>query len=206
MSGGQKQRISLARAAYSSASYILLDDPLSAVDAPTARHLLYKCILGPIMSKRTIILVSHAVGLVLPRADFVVVMKNGAISAKGTPRELANGEHLQGIFSAEVLAKGPESFLDENNDMSEVESHEPSLEKSAEDLAHAVGRETEAKKSEQDRKKSGKLVNAEEKATGSVRWAVYWAYLRAAGGIKFFMIFITSYFFMFGADLSFAWW
>jgi ABC-type bacteriocin/lantibiotic exporter with double-glycine peptidase domain len=92
VSGGQKQRISLARAAYSPSSIVLLDDPLSAVDAPTARHLLLNCILGPLMNGRTVILVSHAVGLVLPRADYVVVVKNGSISAKVinkiNPREL----------------------------------------------------------------------------------------------------------------------
>lgn len=39
MSGGQKQRISIARAVYSGAEIVLLDDPLSALDA--------KVILGP---------------------------------------------------------------------------------------------------------------------------------------------------------------
>ncbi len=33
MSGGQKQRISLARASYANADVVLLDDPLSALDA-----------------------------------------------------------------------------------------------------------------------------------------------------------------------------
>lgn len=86
LSGGQKARISLARAAYSDASLILLDDPLSAVDAPTARALLYQCLLS-LMKEKTIILVTNAVGLVFPKADFVVFMENGSISIAGTPEE-----------------------------------------------------------------------------------------------------------------------
>ncbi|KAJ3250674.1 hypothetical protein HK103_003279, partial [Boothiomyces macroporosus] len=70
LSGGQKQRISLARACYSPASIVLLDDPLSAVDAPTARYLLHKCILG-VLKGRTVVLVSHATHLVVPFADYI---------------------------------------------------------------------------------------------------------------------------------------
>ncbi|OAX31449.1 hypothetical protein K503DRAFT_860742, partial [Rhizopogon vinicolor AM-OR11-026] len=53
LSGGQKARVSLARAVYSRASILLLDDVLSAVDAHTAHHLYYKCIKGELMTGRT---------------------------------------------------------------------------------------------------------------------------------------------------------
>lgn len=43
LSGGQQQRVALARACYAGADVILLDDPLSAVDAHTGRHLMDKC-------------------------------------------------------------------------------------------------------------------------------------------------------------------
>lgn len=39
LSGGQKQRVALARACYSKADVVLMDDPLSAVDAHVGRHL-----------------------------------------------------------------------------------------------------------------------------------------------------------------------
>lgn len=55
LSGGQKARVALARAVYSRAKTLLLDDPLAAVDVGTAQHLLQKCLLGPLMSKRTIV-------------------------------------------------------------------------------------------------------------------------------------------------------
>ncbi|KAJ3295827.1 hypothetical protein HDU76_006793, partial [Blyttiomyces sp. JEL0837] len=70
LSGGQKQRIALARAAYSTLPFVVLDDPLSAVDAPTARHLFDHCILG-LLQNRTRILVTNAVGLAIPQSDFL---------------------------------------------------------------------------------------------------------------------------------------
>jgi ABC-type nitrate/sulfonate/bicarbonate transport system ATPase subunit len=51
----------LARAVYSRASIVLLDDVLSAVDAHTASHLFERCLRGPLMNGRTVVLVSHHV-------------------------------------------------------------------------------------------------------------------------------------------------
>ena len=42
LSGGQRSRIGLARAVYSSSDIVLMDDPLSAVDAKVGRHLFDK--------------------------------------------------------------------------------------------------------------------------------------------------------------------
>ena len=50
MSGGQKQRISLARALYSSARFILMDDCFSAVDSHTAQWIYQHGIAGELMN------------------------------------------------------------------------------------------------------------------------------------------------------------
>ncbi|KAJ3334860.1 hypothetical protein HDU91_002486, partial [Kappamyces sp. JEL0680] len=102
LSGGQKQRLSLARAAYSTAPIILLDDPLSAVDAPTARHLLLRCILD-LFQGRTVILVTHAVNLVLPQSHYVVVMKNGSVLAQGSPGDIASNPLVSEMVSNDIV-------------------------------------------------------------------------------------------------------
>ncbi|XP_023241663.1 multidrug resistance-associated protein 4-like [Centruroides sculpturatus] len=60
MSGGQKARINLARALYLDADIFLLDDPLSAVDVPVAKHIFEKCIMEYLKDK-ICILVTHQV-------------------------------------------------------------------------------------------------------------------------------------------------
>jgi ATP-binding cassette subfamily C (CFTR/MRP) protein 4 len=58
--GGQKQRVSLARACYSNAQFVLLDDPLSAVDSKVARLLFENGIKG-LLRKKIVILVTHLI-------------------------------------------------------------------------------------------------------------------------------------------------
>ncbi|KAL7749460.1 Transporter of the ATP-binding cassette (ABC) [Sorochytrium milnesiophthora] len=85
LSGGQKQRISLARACYNRAQNILMDDVLSAVDAPTAAHIFKHCIAGPNaqLAGRTRVLVTHNISLTAPGADWIVFMKDGSAVAQG---------------------------------------------------------------------------------------------------------------------------
>lgn len=57
LSGGQKARITLARAVYSKADILLLDDVLAALDVHTARWIVDKCFKGDLLRGRTVILV-----------------------------------------------------------------------------------------------------------------------------------------------------
>ena len=45
LSGGQQQRVALARACFAAADVVLLDDPLSALDAHTGRQIMDQCVL-----------------------------------------------------------------------------------------------------------------------------------------------------------------
>ncbi|KAJ3181536.1 hypothetical protein HDU85_003477 [Gaertneriomyces sp. JEL0708] len=160
LSGGQKARISLARAAYSFAQTVLLDDVLAAVDAPTAKHLFNKCILGW-MNGRTRILVSHHVGLCAPKADYVVYMNAGEIVARGLPAEVVKDPRAEGVHKVNL-------HIQDMDDTIDAEIDEPDI-----PIPNAASKEGEGTT----------LVEDEERATGNVKAYVYWAYIRACGGL-----------------------
>ncbi|KAF4970281.1 hypothetical protein F66182_17818, partial [Fusarium sp. NRRL 66182] len=83
LSGGQNARVALARAVYSTARVLLLDDPLSALDHNTAESIVRRCLLGPLMRDRTIVLVTHRVSLVQSHADQIVEVAGGKVRSVG---------------------------------------------------------------------------------------------------------------------------
>ncbi|KAI0076666.1 multidrug resistance-associated ABC transporter [Panus rudis PR-1116 ss-1] len=100
LSGGQKARITLARAVYSSAEILLLDDVLAALDIHTARWIIDKCFKGDLLRGRTVILVTHNIAMTSPLAEFVVSMgPDGRILSQGT---LSNALAKDKTLSAEL--------------------------------------------------------------------------------------------------------
>ncbi|XP_052239294.1 ATP-binding cassette sub-family C member 9-like isoform X2 [Dreissena polymorpha] len=88
LSGGQKQRVCIARALYSSADIIVMDDPFSALDAHVGRHVFEEVVLKKLLQrKKTVILVTHQLQY-LNYAHSVVVMKEGEIECQGKLSEL----------------------------------------------------------------------------------------------------------------------
>ncbi len=81
MSGGQKQRINIARGVYNDADIILLDDPLSAVDAHVSKHLFETCFNGALKGKTRVLVTHQLAYLVSPQVDHVVVLKEGRVYA-----------------------------------------------------------------------------------------------------------------------------
>ncbi|XP_069338491.1 ATP-binding cassette sub-family C member 3 [Eulemur rufifrons] len=83
LSGGQRQRVSLARAVYSGADIVLLDDPLSAVDSHVAKHI-FDQVIGPegVLAGKTRVLVTHGISF-LPQTDFIIVLADGQVSEMG---------------------------------------------------------------------------------------------------------------------------
>ncbi|KXZ48458.1 hypothetical protein GPECTOR_27g628 [Gonium pectorale] len=75
LSGGQRQRVCLARAAYHDCDLILLDNPLSAVDQHTARHIFDKCIKG-IFKDKAVIWITHQLEL-LPEVTSICITDGG---------------------------------------------------------------------------------------------------------------------------------
>jgi ABC-type bacteriocin/lantibiotic exporter with double-glycine peptidase domain len=77
LSGGQRQRVCLARAAYHDAQVLLLDNPLSAVDQHTSKHIFDKCIKG-LLAEKAVVLVAHQLEL-LPQVRWAAA---GAVASR----------------------------------------------------------------------------------------------------------------------------
>ncbi|OBZ77828.1 Oligomycin resistance ATP-dependent permease YOR1 [Grifola frondosa] len=161
LSGGQKARVSLARAAYSGAEIIIMDDSLSAVDAYVGKTILDNCLLTGPLAGKTRILVTHALH-VLDKTDYIYVMDEGVIAEQGTFSDLMANSVL---FSRVMEEHG-------SKEQQGKEANKGEAETVPEKLVDA------GPKAEQV-----KLMQTEERVTGSVSYAVYTKYLRFAGGI-----------------------
>jgi ATP-binding cassette subfamily B protein len=102
LSGGQRQRVALARALVAGARVVVLDDPMSAVDTETERHLVAN--LRPALAGRTVLIATQRLSTV-EVADRAVVLDNGVIVEAGTPTELlALGGVFWSLFGEEISA------------------------------------------------------------------------------------------------------
>ncbi|KAJ2993207.1 Multidrug resistance-associated protein 1 [Globomyces sp. JEL0801] len=86
LSGGQKARVAVARALYRNPDIVLLDDPLSALDAHVGSQLFNEAIIKYLKAK-TVVVVTHQLHF-LPDFDHIVVMKDGRIAEQGPYKEL----------------------------------------------------------------------------------------------------------------------
>jgi ATP-binding cassette subfamily B protein len=102
LSGGQRQRVALARALVARSRVIVLDDPMSAVDTETERHLVET--LRPAVAGRTVLISGQRLSTILV-ADRAVVLKDGRIVESGLPQDLIRlGGAFTELFGDEALA------------------------------------------------------------------------------------------------------
>ncbi|RWR07682.1 ABC transporter ATP-binding protein [Paenirhodobacter populi] len=107
LSGGQRQRIALARAIVRRPKVLLLDEPLSALDAKLREQMQTE--LKRLQEKVgiTFIMVTHDQTEALVMSDQIVVMEKGRIAQKGTPQQLY--DHPASIYVANFI--GTTTFL-----------------------------------------------------------------------------------------------
>lgn len=106
LSGGQKQRVALARALMQRPSVLLLDEPLSSLDAGI-RHELQDVIRDMHDSfGLTTILVTHDMAEVHRLSDRVYVLENGRIAREGRPMDVFFEQQISGKFkfTGEILS------------------------------------------------------------------------------------------------------
>ena len=197
LSGGQKARVALARAIYSRAPTLLLDDPLSAVDAGVGRVLFELALCGPLARHRTRILVTHHTQW-LHRADRIVYMSRGHIAGCGTYAEYLRWQMKPAAAPTTVVSDGrngalvPVSLADvahgSDQDAACATVSEPRPASAAAKtyperfapLAATDG-DTKLASPPYPRRKRGQLIVDEERETGSVKTHVYLTYFKAVG-------------------------
>ena len=102
LSGGQRQRVALARALIAGSRVLVLDDPMSAVDTETERHLVEN--LRPAVAGRTVLISGQRLSTVLV-ADRAIVLREGKIVEQGLPEDLIRaGGPFAELFGEEALA------------------------------------------------------------------------------------------------------
>lgn len=155
---------------------VLLDDPLSAVDANVGHHLLHHCILDGPFAHRTRILVTHHLD-VLPRADLILVMERdddneGRIIQQGSYDELLAQE---GVFQTLIQEYGSAAI----GNATSIEGERGA--QGEETDSETKKEESEVAVPDEDKLKGGKLLLDEERETGEISWMTYLHFLRAIG-------------------------
>ncbi|KAF8154768.1 multidrug resistance-associated ABC transporter [Crassisporium funariophilum] len=188
LSGGQKARVSLARAVYSRASILLLDDVLSAVDAHTAHHLYHECLKGDLMQGRTVILVSHHVQLCAPGASYIVALDNGRVQFEGSRDEFQSSGVMrtlvQSTDTGETDDKDEKLILEEAAE--KVLADEPDL--PSEESSTVASTPASVKL---EKKPARKLVEEEKRAVGRISRDIWETYIWACGNGWFWALFIS---------------
>ena len=114
LSGGQQQRVALARSLVVRPKVLLLDEPLSALDAQIRKHLQVELRTIQRELKITMIFVTHDQEEAMSVSDRIFVMNNGKIAQEGAPSEIytkpqtefvANFIGRYNVFSKEQLSK-----------------------------------------------------------------------------------------------------
>lgn len=212
LSGGQKARVSLARAVYANKDIILMDDPISALDAHVRKaifHRVFKSMLG----NRTRILVTHAIDFV-HLADRVVVMKEGSIAVQGTYDEVKKNPIVEEIINIhqknkkeqdDKKTKEPkEEEKDEAEDLfeAEIEANEVAepepllMMKKKTTYSEMTSEYIKAKllkisrgKSEQD----GKMMKDDDDEKEELESGILMKAVKNIGGIAFWVLMFSAY-------------
>ncbi|KAJ9406729.1 hypothetical protein DTO045G8_5395 [Paecilomyces variotii] len=204
LSGGQRWRISFARALYSRAGILVMDDLFSALDAHTGRHLYEHAVTGELGTGRTRILVTHHIGLCLPRTDYLVFLEDGTVKQAGTVSDLRESDNFTDILSHEHEEETIEEVAEDNGDI--LDAEESTLQKVISNRSQRRDSITANGDSDSKRPTPRKFVEDEKRETGSIKLEVYKAYFKTAGRIPFWVFVVLLYVSYVVLIIGRSWW
>ena len=117
ISGGERQRVALARALVTEPRALLLDEPLSALDAPTKARIIADLRAWNDTHRIPVLYVTHSRDEVFSLGERVVALERGRVAAEGAPAEVLHAPQteamaqlagFENILDAEVAALHPE--------------------------------------------------------------------------------------------------
>ncbi|KIW98705.1 uncharacterized protein Z519_00366 [Cladophialophora bantiana CBS 173.52] len=207
LSGGQKWRVSFARALYSRAGILVLDDIFSAVDAHVGRHLFEQALVGELGQGRTRILVTHHVALCLPKTNYSVLLSNGTVEQAGKTEELRRSGKLKSILAEDEEEGKREDeeeaienlTVDDGGGLQKMLTNQSrrSRRKSAlSDVANNLMRRpsrASLNDAKQSRNPPKKFTEEEKRETGAIKYRIYVAYIRASGGFGYWLFILAIF-------------
>ncbi|KAK0632070.1 hypothetical protein B0T14DRAFT_20538 [Immersiella caudata] len=195
LSGGQKWRVTLARAIYSRAGILVLDDIFSAVDAHVGRHIFDKCLNGGLCSGRTRILVTHHVALCEPKTKYLVELGDGGVLSAGLLSELREEGTLERIKSKEQSPAGIESYETVTAVNSDTDGESAQVSTDGSPLKKVPSKST-----------ARKFVEEESREQGAVHKRVYLTYLHDSGGWWYWGFAVFLFTFVQAFSFGRSWW
>jgi molybdate transport system ATP-binding protein len=117
ISGGESQRVALARTLVTDPEFLLMDEPLAALDAPTKARIIEDLREWNRAHSIPILYVTHSREEVFALGERVIVLDDGRVLAQGTPHQVLNAPYVEtvaqlagfeNIFDAVVEAVRPE--------------------------------------------------------------------------------------------------
>ncbi|CAK7220016.1 hypothetical protein SCUCBS95973_004013 [Sporothrix curviconia] len=162
LSGGQRWRVALARALYSRAGILILDDVLSAVDTHVGRIIVNEALTGDLARGRTRILATHHPEMCLAHASYLVRLDSGRVEGV---ESMKPDQEAESLSAANVAGAGSSASIEGGEESAD------------EDGNGTASGQTDSKTA------SDKKADGEERETGRVKTRVYREYIRASNSL-----------------------
>ncbi|TGO35495.1 hypothetical protein BHYA_0156g00190 [Botrytis hyacinthi] len=190
LSGGQRWRLTLARALYSRAGIVLLDDIFSAVDVHVGQFILNNALVGKLSAGRTIILATHHLSLCKSHVKSIVELEDGVVKQFSSVQELEEylGAPVESLDDTDETLIAMEDDLKEDTIVGTSGCNSPTTKKTD----------------------PLKFVLDEFRKEGNIGSSVYSKWLKSCGGwtigIMFLLIYTTATIFNLGRTYWLRFW